>query len=42
MTEHKLKILPTHFNDVISSKKKAEIRYNDRNYKVGDILSLWK
>lgn len=40
MTIHILKILPKHFNDVISGKKKAEIRYNDRNYRVGDIFSL--
>lgn len=42
LTKHELKILPTHFNDVKSGKKKAEIRYNDRNYKVGNILSLWE
>lgn len=37
---HSLKILPEHFNEVVSGNKKSEIRYNDRNYRVGDILSL--
>ena len=37
---HSLKILPEHFNAVDSGNKNAEIRYNDRNYRVGDILSL--
>ena len=37
---HSLKILPEHFNAVVSGNKKSEIRYNDRNYRVGDILSL--
>ena len=38
--DHSLKILPEHFNAVFSGNKKSEIRYNDRNYRVGDILSL--
>ncbi|MCQ3432091.1 DUF3850 domain-containing protein [Salmonella enterica subsp. enterica serovar Indiana] len=31
-------------NAVIAGQKKAELRRNDRNYKVGDVLSLkeWK
>ena len=37
---HSLKILPEYFNAVKSGNKNAEIRYNDRNYRVGDILSL--
>ena len=40
MTEHKLKIKSEHFSDVINKTKTAEIRYNDRNYQVGDILIL--
>lgn len=35
-----LKILPKYFKDVATGKKKFEIRYNDRNFKVGDILFL--
>ena len=38
--DHSLKILPEYFNEVVSGNKKSEIRYNDRNYRVGDILSL--
>ena len=40
MVEHKLKIKSEHFSDVINKTKTAEIRYNDRNYQVGDILIL--
>lgn len=38
--EHELKIYPKYFEDVISGKKKFEIRKNDRKYRVGDILIL--
>ena len=38
--EHKLKIKSEHFSAVINKTKTAEIRYNDRNYQVGDILIL--
>ncbi|OCG69808.1 hypothetical protein A9G41_05800 [Gilliamella sp. Nev5-1] len=40
MTTHELKIKSEYFMDVVKDIKKAEIRYNDRNYKVGDILNL--
>ena len=40
MVEHKLKIKSEHYINVINSTKTAEIRYNDRNYQVGDILNL--
>lgn len=37
---HALKILPSYFEDVVSGKKTFEIRKNDRDYKVGDLLAL--
>ena len=37
---HSIKILPEHFEAVLSGKKTAELRYNDRAYKVGDTLLL--
>jgi len=40
MVEHKLKIQSEHYINVINGTKTAEIRYNDRNYQVGDILIL--
>ncbi len=40
MTIHELKILPEHFIYVSAGLKTAEIRLNDRNYKVGDKLLL--
>ena len=40
MVEHKLKIKSEHFSAVINKTKTAEIRYNDRNYQVDDILIL--
>ena len=40
MVEHKLKIKSEYFSAVINKTKTAEVRYNDRNYQVGDILIL--
>lgn len=40
MQIHKLKIKPEYLNDVISGKKKFEVRYNDRDFKVGDLIVL--
>jgi len=37
---HVLKISPNYFKDVKSGVKSFEIRKNDRNYQVGDILIL--
>lgn len=37
---HELKIYPDFFNAVISGEKTFEIRKNDRQFKVGDILAL--
>lgn len=38
--EHELKIYPKYFEDVISGKKKFEIRKNDRKFTIGDVLIL--
>lgn len=38
--EHKLKIYPNYFGDVLTGKKKFEIRKNDRNFCTGDVLLL--
>lgn len=37
---HELKCAPPFFADVLHGKKTFEIRFNDRNYKFGDILWL--
>lgn len=37
---HELKILPEYFGAVADGTKKAEYRYNDRDFKVGDVLVL--
>lgn len=37
---HNLKIKPQHFQDIVAGKKTFEVRYNDRDFKVGDILVL--
>lgn len=37
---HQLKILPEYFQAVIDGRKKAELRSNDRDFKVGDYLLL--
>lgn len=40
MEVHELKILPWWFEDVATGEKQFEIRRNDRNFRVGDILFL--
>jgi len=37
---HGLKIAPNYFEKVVSKEKTFEVRYNDRNFQVGDILKL--
>jgi hypothetical protein len=37
---HELKILPQYFDDVMSGKKRFELRKADRDYKLGDYLYL--
>ena len=37
---HYIKILPEYYRAVESGKKTFEVRYNDRNYQVYDILHL--
>lgn len=37
---HELKILPKYFEDVSAGRKNFEIRRNDRDFKVGDVLVL--
>jgi len=39
-TRHELKILPVHFDAVEDGVKTFELRLNDRDYKVGDVLWL--
>lgn len=40
MKIHHLKILPRFFEDVYNLKKNFEIRRNDRDFQVGDLLHL--
>jgi ASC-1-like (ASCH) protein len=37
---HELKILPEYFDAVVNGRKRFEIRKNDRDYQVGDLLIL--
>ena len=39
MTHH-VKIAPIHYEEIANGRKNFEIRFNDRNYKVGDIVEL--
>lgn len=39
-TTHKLKTLKLYFKSVWTGVKKFEVRRNDRNFKVGDLLEL--
>jgi len=38
--KHGLKIKPEFFNEVLSERKKFEIRKNDRQFKAGDLFAL--
>jgi len=38
--DHLLKILPEYYYSVKSGSKTFEIRKNDRNYKIGDLICL--
>ena len=40
MNLHSLKIRPAYYEAVASRKKSFEIRYNDRDFQVGDMLLL--
>jgi hypothetical protein len=40
MTRHALKCWPEFFQAIADGRKSFEIRVNDRNYQVGDILVL--
>ena len=37
---HELKTIPPYFIQVLNGKKTFELRYNDRNFKVHDVLYL--
>lgn len=37
---HELKLAPRYFDAVADGSKPFEVRFNDRNYKVGDVLYL--
>lgn len=40
MKLHELKILPQYYEKVTSGEKRFEIRKDDRNFKVGDLIRL--
>lgn len=40
MSPHELKTWPKYFQAVIDNQKLFELRLNDRNYQVGDVLTL--
>lgn len=40
MKTHKIKLSDEFANDVLLGNKTFEIRYNDRNYKVGDYIEF--
>ena len=41
-THHDLKISPKYYRDIESNGKRFEVRFNDRDFKVGDTLNLWE
>ena len=39
-SKHQIKISPKFFKDVCSGIKQFELRFNDRQYKVGDLVQM--
>lgn len=37
---HKLKLRPEYYDAIMSGKKRFEVRIDDRDYKVGDIIEF--
>ena len=37
---HRIKILPKYFNEIVGGRKRFGLRKNDRDYKVGDMVTL--
>ena len=37
---HDLKVLPEYFEALVRGQKKAEVRRNDRDFQIGDVLRL--
>jgi len=42
MKAHDLKIYPEYWEDIVTGKKTFEVRKNDRDYQVGDLLLFRK
>ena len=40
MEIHEIKVWPPYYKDLVTGKKKFELRKNDRNYEVGDFVTL--
>lgn len=38
--QHELKVWIDYYEDIENGKRKFDVRYNDRDFKVGDILHL--
>lgn len=39
---HDLKLFTKYFQSVVDGKKRSEVRYNDRNYQVGDTITFYE
>ena len=40
MKNHELKILPEYFLEVVNGNKTFEVRHNDRDFQIGDYVTL--
>lgn len=38
--QHRIKVLPEYFEAIVANKKHFELRKNDRDYQVGDLVYL--
>jgi uncharacterized protein YqfB (UPF0267 family) len=42
MTTHEIKCYPEYYQDLVSGIKTFEVRKNDRDYQVGDVLHIYE
>lgn len=42
LVTHKLKIKKVYLDNILAKRKKSEVRLNDRDFQVGDIVELYE
>ena len=42
MTHHRVKAIPKQFKSIKDLERVADVRYNDRDYQIGDIITFYE